>query len=298
MSPARSGPRRHATMRDVAALAGVGLKTVSRVVNDEPNVSAETKERVERAIDALGFEPNHGAGSLRRVRWSHADDRADPRRGRQPVLGGHQPGRRDRRRRPRDGRLRRELRRRHRPRAGAGGRVQPETGRRPDHHRVRTRPGLPAERARPRHARWCSSTGCPDGLLADVVLTDNVAWAAVATEHLIDHGHRRIAFLGDDRGHPDRPGPAARLRAGHGRRRPRGARRLQRGRPHLRRAGGGRGRATDRAPGSADGADHGAEPDHHRRGARPAPAGSPVRDRPGRLRRPRRSPTCSPPGSR
>jgi DNA-binding LacI/PurR family transcriptional regulator len=53
-------------MRDVAALAGVGLKTVSRVVNAEPNVSAETQARVERAIDALGFEPNLGAGSLRR----------------------------------------------------------------------------------------------------------------------------------------------------------------------------------------------------------------------------------------
>ena len=42
----------------------------------------------------------------------------------------------------------------------------------------------------------------PNGLLADVVLTDNRFWAAVATEHLIDHGHRRIAFLGDDLGIP------------------------------------------------------------------------------------------------
>ena len=53
-------------MRDVAALAGVGLKTVSRVVNDEPNVSGDTRERVQRAIRELGFAPNHGAGSLRR----------------------------------------------------------------------------------------------------------------------------------------------------------------------------------------------------------------------------------------
>ena len=38
------------TMRDVASTAGVSLKTVSRVVNREPGVHADTAERVEAAI--------------------------------------------------------------------------------------------------------------------------------------------------------------------------------------------------------------------------------------------------------
>src|SRR5436190_1461135 len=48
-------------MRDVAALAGVGLKTVSRVVNDEPRVSSATRELVgtlcERRVDGLIVVP-------------------------------------------------------------------------------------------------------------------------------------------------------------------------------------------------------------------------------------------------
>ncbi|MFN8075772.1 MAG: LacI family DNA-binding transcriptional regulator [Kineosporiaceae bacterium] len=58
--------RRRPTMRDVAARAGVSLKTVSRVVNDEPGVSTALGERVRRAIDELDFRPNFGARNLRR----------------------------------------------------------------------------------------------------------------------------------------------------------------------------------------------------------------------------------------
>jgi LacI family transcriptional regulator len=53
-------------MRDVAALAGVSLKTVSRVINREPGVSAGLTARVTRAIDQLDFRPNLAASSLRR----------------------------------------------------------------------------------------------------------------------------------------------------------------------------------------------------------------------------------------
>jgi len=38
----------------------------------------------------------------------------------------------------------------------------------------------------------------PVGLLADAVLTDNSHAAEVATQHLLDHGHRRVVYLGDD----------------------------------------------------------------------------------------------------
>jgi hypothetical protein len=42
---------------DVAARAGVAVKTVSRVLNGHPYVSAETRERVEEAMKALDFRP-------------------------------------------------------------------------------------------------------------------------------------------------------------------------------------------------------------------------------------------------
>ncbi|HEV3172703.1 MAG TPA: LacI family DNA-binding transcriptional regulator, partial [Actinocrinis sp.] len=43
------------TMKDVAARAGVGIKTVSRVVNGEPGVLPSTASLVHRAIAELGF---------------------------------------------------------------------------------------------------------------------------------------------------------------------------------------------------------------------------------------------------
>src|ERR1044072_5636533 len=67
MSPFR--PTRP-TMRDVAVLAGVSLKTVSRVINDEPGVAAATADRVVAAISELGFQRNDLARSLRQGRSS------------------------------------------------------------------------------------------------------------------------------------------------------------------------------------------------------------------------------------
>ncbi len=52
------------TLKDVAKEAGVAFKTVSRVINNEPNVSKETKEKVEAAIKKLNFTPNLIARSL------------------------------------------------------------------------------------------------------------------------------------------------------------------------------------------------------------------------------------------
>ncbi|MBD0292879.1 MAG: LacI family DNA-binding transcriptional regulator [Jiangellaceae bacterium] len=57
---------RRPTLRDVAALAGVSYKTVSRVVNDEPGVSARLAERVRLACEQLDYHPDHTASTLRR----------------------------------------------------------------------------------------------------------------------------------------------------------------------------------------------------------------------------------------
>ncbi len=56
---------RRATMHDVAALAGVSQKTVSRVVNGEQNVSRSVLEKVERAVEQLGYRHNLAASALR-----------------------------------------------------------------------------------------------------------------------------------------------------------------------------------------------------------------------------------------
>jgi LacI family transcriptional regulator len=55
---------RKATIDDVAALAGVSIKTVSRVVNNEPNVRASTRANVEKAISELDYRPNQSARNL------------------------------------------------------------------------------------------------------------------------------------------------------------------------------------------------------------------------------------------
>lgn len=51
-------------IEDVAAAAGVSMKTVSRVLNQEPNVREETRERVQAAVDRLQYRPNPSARSL------------------------------------------------------------------------------------------------------------------------------------------------------------------------------------------------------------------------------------------
>jgi LacI family transcriptional regulator len=53
-------------MREVAALAGVGLKTVSRVVNGVPTVAPDLVARVNHAAALLGYRPNLTASHLRR----------------------------------------------------------------------------------------------------------------------------------------------------------------------------------------------------------------------------------------
>ena len=58
------GRRGAVTIRHVAAEAGVSLQTVSRVINNEPNVGAETRARVLAAIGKLGYVPSIAAQRL------------------------------------------------------------------------------------------------------------------------------------------------------------------------------------------------------------------------------------------
>ena len=52
------------TITDVAELAGVSIKTVSRVLNSEPNVREHTREKVLGAVKVLNYKPNYAARAL------------------------------------------------------------------------------------------------------------------------------------------------------------------------------------------------------------------------------------------
>lgn len=69
-SPERRSSR--PTIKDVASLAGVSIKTASRVINDEPTVNAALAEKVRRAAKVLDYRPNLIARNLRRSdRFTH-----------------------------------------------------------------------------------------------------------------------------------------------------------------------------------------------------------------------------------
>ena len=53
-----------ATINDVAKQAGVSIKTVSRVINNEPSVRQLTREKVQTAVDDLNYQPNLAARNL------------------------------------------------------------------------------------------------------------------------------------------------------------------------------------------------------------------------------------------
>jgi LacI family transcriptional regulator len=65
MATRRDGqPRGRATIRDIAELAGVSVATVSRVINDRPDVSPETRDTVLRHVRAHNFTTNRSARAL------------------------------------------------------------------------------------------------------------------------------------------------------------------------------------------------------------------------------------------
>jgi LacI family transcriptional regulator len=184
------------TLRDVAQLAGVSPKTVSRVVNAEPGVSATKEGRVRRAIEQLGYRPNMTASRLRRADGRTAaiaallEDIANPfssalhralediarERGVLIFAGSVEEDPQ------RERALVHEFARRQ-----ADGLVMVPAG---DDQAYLTRelnPDTPVVFVdRP-----------PVGLHADAVLADNENGAAAAVHHLVAHGHRDIAYLGD-----------------------------------------------------------------------------------------------------
>ena len=183
------------TMRDVAERAGVSLKTVSRVINAEPGVAVATAARVGAAIDELGFQRNDLARSLRQGIGSSTlglviEDVANPfysaiaqavesaarERGYLLITTSCEE----------DPEREREL-------------VQALLRRRVDALLL-----VPASRDHEYLVREAAGgtpvvflDRPPVGIEADCVLLDNLGGARAAVEHLLAHGHTRIALVAD-----------------------------------------------------------------------------------------------------
>jgi LacI family transcriptional regulator len=178
-------------LRDVAQAADVSVRTASRVLNNDARVAAGTRQRVQEAIRQLGFQPDPLARSLRAgtdatigvVVESVADpffaalveavESAVAEDGRSVLVASTH----------RDGVAERRLLDRMLQRRVSGLLIAP-TG---DDH------------------SWLAETSAAvifvdrsaTGLDADLVGIDDRGAARAAVRHLIDHGHRRIAYIGD-----------------------------------------------------------------------------------------------------
>ena len=183
------------TMNDVARRAGVSLKTVSRVVNQEYGVASTTVDRVERAVDELGFQRNDLARTLRQGRSSATlglviEDIANPFYS--AIALGVEAAARAR------GYLMFTCSCEEDP-ARERTVVRSLTG-----HRIDALIIVPAGRDHTYLRRELGPTvpivfvdRPPEGLETDAVLLDNRGGARAAVEHLLAHGHRRIAYISD-----------------------------------------------------------------------------------------------------
>src|SRR3954452_337791 len=189
---------RRPTMREVAAVAGVSLSTVSRAINGDPKVAPDLAEKVNAAVAMLGYRRDVTATTLRRADRLSAsiglvfDDVANPfhatlQRGIEDVARERGvlafAGSSDE-----DAERERDL-------------VQAFLSRRVD--------GLIVVPAGSDHGYLVRDRDAgvavvfvdrPPGFIdADVVLSDHAGGARAATAHLLAAGHRRIGYLGDRR---------------------------------------------------------------------------------------------------
>lgn len=55
------------TIKDIAKICGVGVSTVSRAINDHPDINPETRKQIQDVIDQYGYIPNNSARNLKRT---------------------------------------------------------------------------------------------------------------------------------------------------------------------------------------------------------------------------------------
>ncbi|GLW27595.1 LacI family DNA-binding transcriptional regulator [Actinoplanes regularis] len=189
--PAEEPPVRPPTLSQVAARAGVSLKTASRALNGEPYVSGATEQRVRAAADELGYRLNGLARELRTGATSAlvgliSGDLANPFYS--AVASG----------------VERELRRRGlllvTVNNDENGELESNLVEALVERRVRALLVIPSGGgivANSHNIPCVFIDRPPVGLVADSVLIDNAGGAHSAAEHLLARGHRRIALVAD-----------------------------------------------------------------------------------------------------
>jgi len=183
-------------MRDVAALAGVSFKTVSRVINGVSTVDPALAARVNAAADRLGYRPNLTASSLRRSDGRTAtigtlvEDAANPFSA--SLLRAIENAARERGVLALFGSLDEDADRERQLTSAL-------IGRRVDGLLI-----VPAGRDQSYLLREREAGTCmvfidrePRVLIADAVVSDNRVGAVNAVNYLLAAGHQRIAYLGD-----------------------------------------------------------------------------------------------------
>jgi LacI family transcriptional regulator len=187
------------TMADVAAQAKVSVKTVSRVINDEPGVRPETARRVRAVIERLGFQRHEGARLLRQGRTASigvvVEDLANPFYSSIAAA------------------VEREARWRDHLVVIASAEGSPQREREIVASLVARRvdglivvPAADADGAEGAEGAVDPAGDIPvvyvdrpgPGPAGDTVLSDNVGGIRSAVEHLVANGHRAIGFVGDD----------------------------------------------------------------------------------------------------
>jgi len=189
-------PGRRPTMREVAAVAGVSLSTVSRVVNGGEGVRGDLAERVRDAVELLGYRHNLTASTLRRADRQSASIGLIFEDVSNPFFGAVHRGVEDAARErgvltlvgssDEEPQRERELAEAFSSR-GVDGLIVASA--------VQDSSYLQRERAAGVALAFVDRP--PTFLDADAVVSDHAGGARTAVEHLIAAGHRRIGFLGD-----------------------------------------------------------------------------------------------------
>jgi LacI family transcriptional regulator len=183
------------TLLDVARLAGVGVMSVSRVVNGTRRVSPEVERKVRAALEKINYQPNEAARVLKGTRSSVlgliVPDIAHPffaaccseiqqtawENGYMTLIAasGHVE---DRERHEVEMMLQRNI----------SGLIVVPTGHQNEHFAAAVRQGVPIV-----------SVDRPlDNVRSDCLIVNNLVASCEATKHLLQHGHERIICLADD----------------------------------------------------------------------------------------------------